>query len=75
MRLKQEEFRADKGVRLLRILERVFARRMNSPEGSWVLYLSKPTHQQRQLLMNVASEHGTYVNPYIILILFFLIHQ
>ncbi|XP_072307852.1 uncharacterized protein podxl2 [Eucyclogobius newberryi] len=56
--LNCEEFRADKGVRLLRILERVFARRMNSPEGSWVLYLSKPVHQQRQLLMNVASEHG-----------------
>ncbi|KAK7916316.1 hypothetical protein WMY93_012077 [Mugilogobius chulae] len=56
--LNCEEFRSDKGVRLLRILERVFARRMNSPEGSWVLYLSKPVHQQRQLLMNVASEHG-----------------
>lgn len=56
--LSCEEFRADKGVRLLRTLERVFARRMNSPEGSWVLYLSKPVHQQRQLLMNVASEHG-----------------
>ncbi|KAJ0068969.1 hypothetical protein NL108_015451 [Boleophthalmus pectinirostris] len=56
--LNCEEFRADKGVRLLRILERVFARRMNSPEGSWVLYLSKPVHQQRQLLMNVASEQG-----------------
>ncbi|CAL9699264.1 unnamed protein product [Knipowitschia caucasica] len=56
--LNCEEFRADKGIRLLRILERVFARRMNSPEGSWVLYLSKPMHQQHQLLMNVASEHG-----------------
>ncbi|XP_055077745.1 podocalyxin-like protein 2 [Periophthalmus magnuspinnatus] len=56
--LNCEEFRAEKGVRLLRILERVFARRMNSPEGSWVLYLSKPVHQQRQLLMNVASEQG-----------------
>ncbi|KAM7401578.1 hypothetical protein PAMP_016883 [Pampus punctatissimus] len=53
-----EEFRVDQGVRLLRIMEQVFARRMNSPEGSWVLYLSKPTHQQHQLLMNVASEHG-----------------
>ncbi|XP_051271146.1 podocalyxin-like protein 2 [Dicentrarchus labrax] len=56
--LNCEEFRVDQGVRLLRIMERVFARRMNSPEGSWVLYLSKPTHQQHQLLMNVASEHG-----------------
>ncbi|KAM6927301.1 uncharacterized protein podxl2 [Xenentodon cancila] len=53
-----EEFRACMGVRLLKIIEQVFARRMNSPEGSWVLYLSKPTHQQHQLLMNVASGHG-----------------
>ncbi|XP_070707714.1 podocalyxin-like protein 2 [Pempheris klunzingeri] len=53
-----EEFRVDRGVRLLRIMERVFARRMSSPEGSWVLYLSKPTHQQHQLLMNLASVHG-----------------
>ncbi|KAK2915528.1 uncharacterized protein podxl2 isoform X2 [Channa argus] len=56
--LNCEEFRLDQGVRLLKIMERVFARRMNSPEGSWVLYLSKPTHQQHQLLMNIASEHG-----------------
>ncbi|XP_029990961.1 podocalyxin-like protein 2 [Sphaeramia orbicularis] len=53
-----EEFRVDRGFRLLRTMERVFARRMNSPEGSWVLYLSKPTHQQHQLLMNVASARG-----------------
>ncbi|KAM4612791.1 uncharacterized protein podxl2 [Polymixia lowei] len=53
-----EEFRADRGVRLLEILERMFSRRMNSPEGSWSINLSKPTHQQHQLLMNVASEHG-----------------
>nr|XP_033483276.1 podocalyxin-like protein 2 [Epinephelus lanceolatus] len=56
--LNCEEFRVDQGMRLLKIMERVFARRMNSPEGSWVLYLSKPTHQQHQLLMNVASEQG-----------------
>ncbi|PWA24297.1 hypothetical protein CCH79_00019990 [Gambusia affinis] len=54
----QEEFRVCGGVQLLKIMEREFARRMNSPEGSWVLYLSKPTHQQHQLLMNVASAHG-----------------
>ncbi|XP_053725273.1 podocalyxin-like protein 2 isoform X3 [Synchiropus splendidus] len=57
-----EEFRLDQGVRLLKILEHKFARRMNSPEGSWALFLSKPTHlqhQQHQLLMNVlASRHG-----------------
>ncbi|XP_013870795.1 podocalyxin-like protein 2 [Austrofundulus limnaeus] len=53
-----EEFRVYQGIQLLKIIERVFARRMNSPEGSWVIYLSKPTHQQHQLLMNVASGHG-----------------
>ncbi|XP_042350171.1 podocalyxin-like protein 2 [Plectropomus leopardus] len=56
--LNCEDFRVDEGVRLLKIMEEVFARRMNSPEGSWVLYLSKPTHQQHQLMLNVASEHG-----------------
>ena len=55
----QEEFRADQGVRLLDLMERVFARRLSSPEESWVLYLSKPNHHQPQLLMNVASNHGT----------------
>ena len=52
----------DQGVRLLKIIERVFAWKMNSPEGSWVLFLSKPTHQQHQLLMNVASGHGTHTH-------------
>ncbi|XP_068451271.1 podocalyxin-like protein 2 isoform X2 [Clinocottus analis] len=56
--LSCEEFRVDQGVRLLKVIEQVFARRMNSPEGSWEVYLSKPTHQQHQLLMNVVSEHG-----------------
>ncbi|XP_069387817.1 podocalyxin-like protein 2 [Paralichthys olivaceus] len=56
--LNCEEFRVDQGVRLLKIIEHVFAWKMNSPQGSWVLFLSKPTHQQHQLLMNVASGHG-----------------
>ncbi|XP_051932279.1 podocalyxin-like protein 2 isoform X2 [Hippocampus zosterae] len=56
--LNCEEFRSDGGMRLLKTMERRFARRMKSPEGSWVIYLSKPTHQQRQMLMHVASEHG-----------------
>ncbi|RVE73344.1 hypothetical protein OJAV_G00049220 [Oryzias javanicus] len=53
-----EDFRSHQGVQLLKIIERVFSQKMKSPEGSWVLYLSKPTHQQHQLLMNVASGHG-----------------
>ncbi|XP_024125475.1 podocalyxin-like protein 2 [Oryzias melastigma] len=53
-----EDFRAHQGVQLLKIIERFFSQKMKSPEGSWVLYLSKPTHHQHQLLMNVASGHG-----------------
>ncbi|XP_019716015.1 podocalyxin-like protein 2 [Hippocampus comes] len=56
--LNCEEFRSDGGMHLLKTMERRFARRLKSPEGSWVIYLSKPTHQQRQMLMHVASEHG-----------------
>ncbi|XP_077582690.1 podocalyxin-like protein 2 [Stigmatopora nigra] len=56
--LNCEEFRGDGGVRLLRAMERRFARRLNSPEGSWLIYLSKPTHKQPQMLLHVASEHG-----------------
>ncbi|XP_077459441.1 podocalyxin-like protein 2 isoform X2 [Stigmatopora argus] len=56
--LNCEEFRGDGGVRLLRAMERRFARRVNSPEGSWLMYLSKPMHKQRQMLLHVASEHG-----------------
>lgn len=56
-----EEFRVDQGSRMLELLERVFARKLGSPEGSWVLYLSKPHHQQPQLLMNVASEKGVII--------------
>lgn len=59
---QQEEFRVDQGKRLLKIMDRVFARRMNSHEGSFVLYLSKPTHREHQLLMNVVAKHGLHAN-------------
>ncbi|XP_061688435.1 podocalyxin-like protein 2 isoform X2 [Syngnathoides biaculeatus] len=52
--LKCEEFRGDGGVLLTKTMER----RMNTTEGSWVIYLSKPSHQQRQMLMHVASQDG-----------------
>ncbi|XP_074505838.1 uncharacterized protein podxl2 [Sebastes fasciatus] len=63
------EFRVDQGVRLLKVMEREFARRVNSPEGTWVLYLSKPTHQQHQLLVNVATEHGVLATREVLVIL------
>ncbi|XP_068172479.1 uncharacterized protein podxl2 [Antennarius striatus] len=60
-----EEFCNNQGVQLLKILSQVFARRMNSRAGSWVLYLSKPT-LHRQLLINVASEHGVINTNYVL---------
>ncbi|CAB1353213.1 unnamed protein product [Coregonus sp. 'balchen'] len=46
------------GDRLLELLETAFSRKMNSPQGSWLISLSKPTRQDHQLLITLASEHG-----------------
>ncbi|XP_036387437.1 podocalyxin-like protein 2 [Megalops cyprinoides] len=53
-----DEFRVESGDRLLEMLETAFSRKMNSPQGSWLISLSKPTRQDRQLLMTLASEQG-----------------
>ncbi|KAI1900000.1 hypothetical protein AGOR_G00067710 [Albula goreensis] len=53
-----DEFRMESGDRLLEMLETAFSRKMNSPQGSWLISLSKPSSQDRQLLMTLASEHG-----------------
>ncbi|KAL4655698.1 podocalyxin-like protein 2, partial [Arapaima gigas] len=53
-----DEFRVEKGKRLLEMLEMAFSRKMNSPRGSWLISLSKPTRKDRQLLMTLASEQG-----------------
>ncbi|KAL7843183.1 hypothetical protein AOLI_G00246950 [Acnodon oligacanthus] len=53
-----EEFRMESGDRLLEMLESAFSRKMNSPQGSWLISLSKPSRQERQLLMTLASEQG-----------------
>lgn len=54
----QDEFRVESGDRLLELLETTFSRKMNSPQGSWLISLSKPTMQDHQLLITLASEHG-----------------
>ncbi|KAM9534327.1 uncharacterized protein ACWYII_039321 isoform 1-T1 [Salvelinus alpinus] len=53
-----DEFRVESGDRLLELLETAFSRKMNSPQGSWLISLSKPTRQDHQLLITLASEHG-----------------
>ncbi|KAI7791151.1 podocalyxin-like protein 2 [Triplophysa rosa] len=51
-----DEFRMENGDRLLEMLENTFSRKMNIPQGSWLIFLSKPTQQDHQLLMTLASE-------------------
>jgi len=64
--VSQDEFRMESGDRLLEMLENTFSRKMNIPQGSWLIFLSKPTQQDHQLLMALASEQGnthTYSGP------------
>uniref|UniRef100_A0A8C2JDY6 Podocalyxin-like protein 2 n=1 Tax=Cyprinus carpio TaxID=7962 RepID=A0A8C2JDY6_CYPCA len=51
-----DEFRMRSGDRLLEMLENTFSRKRNIPQGSWLIFLSKPTQQDHQLLMALASE-------------------
>uniref|UniRef100_A0A8C7MAF9 Podocalyxin-like protein 2 n=1 Tax=Oncorhynchus kisutch TaxID=8019 RepID=A0A8C7MAF9_ONCKI len=53
-----DEFRVESGDRLLELLETTFSRKMNSPQGSWLISLSKPTRQDHQLLVTLTNEHG-----------------
>ncbi|XP_034169882.2 podocalyxin-like protein 2 [Pangasianodon hypophthalmus] len=53
-----DKFRVENGDRLLEMLESTFSRKMNSPQGSWLISLSKPTKQEHQLLMTLANEQG-----------------
>ncbi|KAK2821488.1 hypothetical protein Q7C36_020831 [Tachysurus vachellii] len=53
-----EKFRMENGDRLLEMLESTFSRKMNSPQGSWLISLSKPTKQEHQLLMTLANDQG-----------------
>ncbi|XP_052446703.1 podocalyxin-like protein 2 isoform X2 [Carassius gibelio] len=51
-----DEFRMERGDKLLEMLENTFSRKRNIPQGSWLIFLSKPTQQDHQLLMALASE-------------------
>ncbi|KAG2470684.1 PDXL2 protein, partial [Polypterus senegalus] len=56
--LPQEVFRVQMGDRLLAMVETAFSRKMDSPQGSWLISLGKPNKQDKQLLMTLASEEG-----------------
>ncbi|KAA0711900.1 Podocalyxin-like protein 2 [Triplophysa tibetana] len=50
-----DEFSMENGDRLLEMLENTFSGKMNIQQGSWLISLSKPTQQDHQLLMTLAS--------------------
>ncbi|XP_056615613.1 podocalyxin-like protein 2 isoform X2 [Triplophysa dalaica] len=50
-----DEFGMENGDRLLEMLESTFSSKMNIPQGSWLISLSKPSQQDHQLLMTLAS--------------------
>ncbi|KAF7693168.1 podocalyxin-like protein 2 [Silurus meridionalis] len=56
-----EKFREESGDRLLEMLESTFSRKMNTPQGLWLISLSKPTKQEHQLLMTIGNEQGVIV--------------
>ena len=58
----QDEFREESGPRLLELVETVFSRRMSSPQGSWLVSLSKTPRHDHQLLMTLATQHGTHTH-------------
>uniref|UniRef100_A0A4W5RT85 Podocalyxin like 2 n=1 Tax=Hucho hucho TaxID=62062 RepID=A0A4W5RT85_9TELE len=64
-----DEFRVESGDRLLELLETAFSRKMDSPQGSWLISLSKPTMQDHQLLITLASEHGVIATKDVLLML------
>ncbi|TRY74099.1 hypothetical protein DNTS_026658 [Danionella cerebrum] len=51
-----DDFRMENGERLLELLENSFSGKMNIPQGSWLIFLSKPSQHDHQLLMAVASQ-------------------
>ncbi|KAF5908860.1 podocalyxin-like protein 2, partial [Clarias magur] len=53
-----ERFRVESGDRLLEMLESTFSRKLSSPQGSWLISLSKSTKQEHQLLMTISNEQG-----------------
>ncbi|KAG8128114.1 hypothetical protein E2320_014965 [Naja naja] len=56
--LTQEEFRVERGLQLLALMEDAFSRYDNGLQGQWLISLSKPNENDKHLLMTLAGEHG-----------------
>ncbi|XP_078269975.1 podocalyxin-like protein 2 [Rhinoraja longicauda] len=54
-----EAFRSDRGLELLRIVAETFSRKLSTPANSWLVSLSKPSEDDRHLLMMLSSDRGT----------------
>ncbi|XP_067908251.1 podocalyxin-like protein 2 isoform X2 [Heterodontus francisci] len=54
-----EAFRFHKGLRLLKIVAESFSRKLSPPADSWLISLSKPSEDDKHLLMMLASDRGT----------------
>ncbi|KAK6474047.1 podocalyxin-like protein 2 [Huso huso] len=53
-----ELFRVENGDRLLAMLENAFSRKIDNPQGTWFISLSKLNRQDKQLLMTLTGEQG-----------------
>ncbi|XP_039177822.1 podocalyxin-like protein 2 [Crotalus tigris] len=53
-----EEFRVERGLRLLALMEDAFSRYDNGLQGQWLISLNKPNENDKHLLMTLAGEHG-----------------
>ncbi|XP_044307347.1 podocalyxin-like protein 2 [Varanus komodoensis] len=53
-----EEFRMERGLQLLALVEDAFSRYENGFQAQWLISLSKPNENDKHLLMTLAGEHG-----------------
>ncbi|XP_060691810.1 podocalyxin-like protein 2 [Hemiscyllium ocellatum] len=54
-----EVFRTREGLKLLKLVAQSFSRKLSSPADSWLISLSKPSEDEKHLLMMLASDRGT----------------
>ncbi|XP_061474358.1 podocalyxin-like protein 2 isoform X2 [Rhineura floridana] len=53
-----EDFRVERGLQLLALMDDAFSRYENGLQGQWLISLSKPNENDKHLLMTLAGEHG-----------------
>lgn len=56
--LWQEEFRLERGPQLLALVEDAFSRQADGLQDRWLISLSKPSENDKHLLMTLAGEQG-----------------